>query len=481
MMLISISMPAQSTRGAYSNTRGNNSQISRFVNSGRSTSNQSTTQKRQEPSSIIKKDLQNDESDISTAVGRMPEDRLTNNNNSQQTVKLEKDDVTLVVNGSGKDKTEATKAALRSAIEQAYGVFVSANTDILNDEMVKDEVATIASGNIKSYKELSSTNLPDGTVSVSLSAVVSTGKLVSYVQAHGGSAEFAGQTFLMEMRMRELNADNEAAAMRNLYNELKALLPVLYDCNIFVGTPQVAQFHKYSGRNYLGPIDTKAYRLPLGVIIRPTDNYVNWMNKFAATLSSLALAETDINEYINNGMDIYCFVFSENRYILRQSYDNIDFAKLLNEWKNHWQIVLSNGSIIYPKQFDKLVKYNDIEYCRTSYDGYVAEGDCVLYMSSENGENIGLPYMPDAFKDNLYYGVEPLLWQYIVSERSIVYGKVFGYSGNFNRTMKTIVLENRFRSRNPFDKNWTAKLSFDYAFSEEIIGALQNIEIRWNY
>ncbi len=44
---------------------------------------------------------------------------------SPQSVNLDKDDVTLVVNGSGKDKAEATKAALRSAIEQAYGVFVS--------------------------------------------------------------------------------------------------------------------------------------------------------------------------------------------------------------------------------------------------------------------------------------------------------------------------------------------------------------------
>ena len=50
------------------------------------------------------------------------------------------DDITLVVDGEGKDKTEATKNALRSAIEQSYGTFVSANTVILNDELVKDEI-----------------------------------------------------------------------------------------------------------------------------------------------------------------------------------------------------------------------------------------------------------------------------------------------------------------------------------------------------
>ena len=50
----------------------------------------------------------------------------------------EVDQVTLVVSGEGATKEQATHVALRSAIEQAYGVFVSANTEILNDELVKD-------------------------------------------------------------------------------------------------------------------------------------------------------------------------------------------------------------------------------------------------------------------------------------------------------------------------------------------------------
>ena len=48
-------------------------------------------------------------------------------------------EVELVVNGDGPTKELATRNALRSAIEQAYGTFVSASTEILNDELVKDE------------------------------------------------------------------------------------------------------------------------------------------------------------------------------------------------------------------------------------------------------------------------------------------------------------------------------------------------------
>ena len=44
--------------------------------------------------------------------------------------------VSLVVVGEGASKEEAVQSALRSAIEQSYGAFVSSNTTILNDELV---------------------------------------------------------------------------------------------------------------------------------------------------------------------------------------------------------------------------------------------------------------------------------------------------------------------------------------------------------
>ena len=93
--------------------------------------------------------------------------------------------------GEGVKKEEATNRALRSAVEQAFGVFVSANTEILNDEMIKDEIATISSGNIKSYDEVAFISSPDGRVMVTLNAVVSIGQLVSFAQNHGASTEFA--------------------------------------------------------------------------------------------------------------------------------------------------------------------------------------------------------------------------------------------------------------------------------------------------
>ncbi len=145
--------------------------------------------------------------------GKLPTDENNSTANSD-------DEVTLVVSADGATKDEATKTALRSAIEQAYGTFVSANTTILNDELVKDEIVTVASGNIKNYKEIASNFMPDGKTFVTLQATVSISRLVSYVQNKGAETEFAGATFAMNIKMKELNKQNEMKAWQNLETQV---------------------------------------------------------------------------------------------------------------------------------------------------------------------------------------------------------------------------------------------------------------------
>ena len=62
--------------------------------------------------------------------------------------------VTLTTSGTGKTIEEAKNNALRSAIEQAFGAFISSKTEILNDELIKDEVVSITSGNIIKYIQI---------------------------------------------------------------------------------------------------------------------------------------------------------------------------------------------------------------------------------------------------------------------------------------------------------------------------------------
>lgn len=127
------------------------------------------------------------------------------------------EEVTLVVSGDGPTKEEATHVALRSAIEQAFGCFVSANTEILNDSLVKDEIVTISNGSISSYEEINVTELDSALLSVTLRATVSVNKLISYAKSKGSSCELSGALLTQEKRLLEMNIANTKKALNHLF------------------------------------------------------------------------------------------------------------------------------------------------------------------------------------------------------------------------------------------------------------------------
>ena len=186
------------------------------------------------------------------------------------------DDVTLVVSGDGSTKEAATHVALRSAIEQAYGVFVSANTEILNDELVKDEIATVTSGNVKSFKELSCVLLPNGNQMVTLQAVVSTKKLAAYAQSKGASCEFAGATFGANLKLHELNSKNTEIAFNNLRKQIKALAPYIFSVKLELGDPVMG--------------DNQKAELPYKILLYSTPQTYELSDLIITTLSALKLS-----------------------------------------------------------------------------------------------------------------------------------------------------------------------------------------------
>ena len=144
------------------------------------------------------------------------------------------DEVTLTVIGTGVNEEQATLQALRSAIEQSFGTFVSANTTILNDKLVQDEIVSVSRGNVKEYKKLAVSTLPNGQVSVSVKATVSINKLISYAKSKGSKAEFAGQTFSSNLKLMQLRAQSTKKAMDLLIKELKTLSNNMFDFNLVI-------------------------------------------------------------------------------------------------------------------------------------------------------------------------------------------------------------------------------------------------------
>jgi hypothetical protein len=146
------------------------------------------------------------------------------------------DIVTLTTTAEGKTKDEAVTNALRSAIEQAFGAFISSKTEIVNDDLIRDEIVSVSSGNVKKYEIVSSQQL-QGSVSVVVQADVSLSKLTTFCKNNGIEVEFAGELFGANIKLRELYAKNEMKVIDNLIIPFSELVKMAYDYKIIVKDP----------------------------------------------------------------------------------------------------------------------------------------------------------------------------------------------------------------------------------------------------
>ena len=113
-------------------------------------------------------------------------------------------DLTLTVIGTGETEEKATQNALRNALEQAYGAFVISRTSIIMAELERDDIAVHATGQIKDIKYNAISTLPNGQISVSVTATVSMQKLIGYAQGKGSEVAFMGNEYVAKLKMMQL-------------------------------------------------------------------------------------------------------------------------------------------------------------------------------------------------------------------------------------------------------------------------------------
>lgn len=234
--------------------------------------------------------------------------------------------ITLVVNGAGATKEEAISNALRSAIEQTYGTFISSNTAILNDELIKDEIVSVSSGNIENYEEISH-SVADNNHTVNLQVTVSISKLTSFAKSKGSSAELAGNTFAMNMKLRKLNKDNEKIALENLLQQVEIMSKEMFDFEMIIGEPRVAGkdgiLYELLCNKFSNEYDFRfaynengewrkathtGYYIPITVRVKTNKNTKLVFSTIANTLSSLSLNWEERRYYKQHSIPYFTLV-----------------------------------------------------------------------------------------------------------------------------------------------------------------------------
>ena len=194
-------------------------------------------------------------------------------------------DVSIIASGSGKTQEDAKQAALRSATEQAFGAFISSKTEMFNDQVVADQMASVSSGNIKSYEVLNESQLPYGSWGVTLKALVSVDKLTSFVEAKGIAIEIKGGMFALNIKQQLLNEQGEIKAVSEMVGLLHEPMQISFDYVIKSSDPKSLD------------AESKNWEIPLVVTATTNKNIDFCANYCIKTLAALILSAEEVTSY----------------------------------------------------------------------------------------------------------------------------------------------------------------------------------------
>jgi hypothetical protein len=244
--------------------------------------------------------------------------------------------VTLVVSGQGKTQDEAKQNALRSAIEQAFGTFISSKTEILNDNLVKDEIVSIANGNIQKFDIISEVQIPDGGYASTLKATVSVTKLTSFVESKGVEVEYKGSLFGANIKQQILNEEAEVKAIFEMAGFLHEMMQTSFDYTMKNNQPISLDAEN---RKWSVPIEIQA------TCNKNIDNCANFLNN---TLGAISLSSSETETYKSLNKKLFQIIVKyQNQtktYNLRKQISMDMIESLFSNWNFYTRLfAVQNG------------------------------------------------------------------------------------------------------------------------------------------
>jgi hypothetical protein len=308
--------------------------------------------------------------------------------------------VTLTVSGTGATKEVATQNALRSAIEQAFGVFISSKTEVLNDILVKDEIVSVTNGNIQKYDIVSEVQIPEGGTAITLKAIVSVTKLTSFCESKGITVEFKGGLFAADIKNQILNEKSEVEAVQNLCKVSQQLLNNSFDIYLNVSDPISI------------PNDSINFLIPINLKYVSNHNINILYYNFISTLKQLSMCADEVVEYksLNKPIQFVTYEDSIGQNLIslrnpKSAYYLKYFAIYSNRILFDFKVVTDVDSfkIGFRKDVQKDSIYN-INNVSGKYHTYILDKNevDVWYLDSLNSVlNFGSEY--GTFTSSLYY------------------------------------------------------------------------------
>ncbi len=374
--------------------------------------------------------------------------------------------ITLTQIGQGKTKDEAKYSALRNALEKAFGTFISSNTTIFNDELVKDEIFSVSTGNIQNFEILSETKMPDGSFSSVVKATVSIGNLTAFCESKGIAVEFKGGLFAANIKLQELNKKNEKAVMANLFKILDKLVENGFDYKIDVHEPKK---DSYNENNWI---------VDFYVTASANKNLENIIDITMNTVNNICLSVQDRGTYLKQNLEMYEIIINGKEYYFRSSSSTI-FLRTIFENKiplASLNFSFSDGINTYDSVSMIPSKLNTSTFTRLK-QGW----PCLNHSKGDCGYRYGIMAKYFILYNSYGFTLNTDISDFLLSVNKSNFQEVKKSYCKYNNTMiPEIIVLDQFR---PGQKNYPIEIlyCFKNSYSLEQLSKLSEFKVQPNY
>jgi hypothetical protein len=281
---------------------------------------------------------------------------------------------TITVTAQAATKELAVTEALRAALEQAYGAYITSSTVILNDQVVRDEITSISNGSIQKYEILNQEQFKSGTYAVTIKAVVSIANLVSFIKSKGYEIEVSGGLFAMNIKQKQLNETAEKTAVYNLVAIVHDNMHSAFNYEITSGEPEAINN------------DNNKWQVPLIVTAIANENMESCQKYLYNALSAISLTKEEADDYIKLGKTVYTFP------LLNIKDSSINVFLLRNESSQKMLELIFDQSEFYIRRFtidNGIKKYNG-HGDAVIYDNLIKGKDYYYYYQLQKGDTAAL-------------------------------------------------------------------------------------------
>jgi len=199
---------------------------------------------------------------------------------AEEAEKIEK----VVTTGIGVDIDRAKQNAIRNAVEQVIGSYVSSDTIVKNSQLLKDEILSYSGGYLKEMKIISQGQNDDGLFAVQIEAVVVSTKLKRKIESLNIATKKVEGKSLFGEAASKINEQKDASGL--LKNILSKYPQAAYD--IKVGKPEIKS---------TDPGKNKA-KINIPLIIKWDSNFIAELEDVLSKISKENLKMEDLSGLI---------------------------------------------------------------------------------------------------------------------------------------------------------------------------------------